>query len=427
MKDVYIASVGMIPFGRHRNDGVKQLTARVVKNLFDHSPLEKKDLQAAWLANAGWGVSSGQHSIRGQVALAPTGIESIPIMNVENACAGGSSAFYGAYLGVAAGAYDVALAIGVEKMTRDKNMPVSDLPRDFDGFLAGTDIEIMRMYMKTIREQAEKDRAQAEKEGEVKKRSGSKEGGKNAHSPFMDFYSAGARAHSKAHGSTQKQLAIIAAKNHSAGVLNPDSQYKFEMTPQDVIDDVEVSYPLTRSMCAPIGDGAAAAILVSADYLKKLGDVKAIKIRASVLGSAKIGMGGEARARALGLEAYEKAELGPSDIDLAEVHDATAFGELVQTENMGFCKDGEGGVYAESGATTIGGKMPVNTSGGLECRGHPIAATGLAQIAELSYQLRNQCGQRQVEGAKIGLAENGGGMLNGGEAAMIITILEGPN
>jgi acetyl-CoA acetyltransferase len=180
-------------------------------------------------------------------------------------------------------------------------------------------------------------------------------------------------------------------------------------------------------MCAPIGDGAAAAILVSGDYLKRLSDAQPVRIRATVLGSASMSMVSEERAAALSKEAYEKAGVGPEDIDLAEVHDATAFGELVQTENLGFCKRGEGGPFAESGATSLGGEKPINTSGGLLSRGHPIGASGLAMLAECVYQLRGQAGKRQVEGARLAMIENGGGFLGTGEAAMVMNILEGPS
>ena len=172
-----------------------------------------------------------------------------------------------------------------------------------------------------------------------------------------------------------------------------------------------------------MGDGAAAAMLVSGDALARLSNARPVRVRASILVSASQ-KGGQSRRAAE--RAYAMAGLGPEDVDTAEVHDATAFGELAQTEALGFCKEGEGGPYAASGATELGGARPVNPSGGLECRGHPIGATGLAQIAEIVTQLRGEAGERQVEGARIGLAENGGGFLGTGEAAVAIHVLEGP-
>jgi acetyl-CoA acetyltransferase len=240
----------------------------------------------------------------------------------------------------------------------------------------------------------------------------------------MDLYSIGARMHMQQYGTTQRQLASIAAKAHNNSVNNPYAQYTFPMTVDEVLSDREVSYPLTRAMCAPVGDGAAAVVLCSESFLKKHGPVRAIRIRASVLRSGTRTGENDICERA-SRAAYEMAGLGPGDIDVVEVHDATAFGELYQTEQMGFCPKGDGGPFAESGATSIGGSIPVNPSGGLIARGHPVGASGLAQVFELSAQLHGEAGPRQVHGARIAMAENGGGFMGRGEAAMAIHILEG--
>jgi acetyl-CoA acetyltransferase len=419
MPDVHVVAVGMIPFGKYPDHGIKDLTAMVVKNLLDHSPVGQDGIEAVWMGNAGWGMSAGQHCIRGQVALGPLGFGEIPIMNVENACAGGSSAFHGAWLGVAAGAYDVALAIGAEKTFVPKSASPEQKQKGFNSFLAGTDVEVTTKLIEQMQADAERKRKELEAAGKLEKGKG---GG--ARSPFMDIYSMGARAHSKRYGSTQEQLAMIAAKNHYHGSLNPDAQYRMTMTVEEVLNDRLVSHPLTRAMCAPMGDGAAAAILVSEQYLKTLKDAQPVRILASVLASGSSKPGNQAQAAAQ--KAYQMAGVGPEDIDTAEVHDATAFGELAMTESLGFCGEGEGGRYAESGATKLGGAKPINPSGGLECRGHPIGATGLAQIAEIVYQLRGDAGERQVEGARLGMTENGGGFIGTGEAAIAIHILEGP-
>jgi acetyl-CoA acetyltransferase len=269
-----------------------------------------------------------------------------------------------------------------------------------------------------------------EEQEKKKAEMGAKEAGKSggagkSRSAFMDIYSLGARNHMKQYGTTQKQLAIISAKNHFHSSLNPYAQYQKDMTVEEVLEAPEVSYPLTRPMCSPVGDGAAAVVLCSGDYLKKLGVERPVKVRACALASGQDrGPDEEDIGNRLSRKAYEMAGVGPEDIDLAEVHDATAFGELLQTECMGFCAEGEGGPFAESGATKLGGKLPVNTSGGLESRGHPIGATGTAQLCELVWQLRGECDKRQVEGARIALAENGGGNIGIEEAAMVITILE---
>ncbi len=197
------------------------------------------------------------------------------------------------------------------------------------------------------------------------------------------------------------------------------------MTVEEVLNDKPVAYPLTRSMCAPVGDGAAAAIVCSENFLKTLKNKRPVKVLASVLGSGRDrDLDDEDIGERMAKLAYEQASVGPEDIDIAELHDATAYGELHQCEAMGFCPLGEGGIYAESKATKLGGERPINTSGGLECRGHPIGASGLAQIYEIVQQLRGEAGKRQVEGARIGLAENGGGNIGVEEAAMCIHILQ---
>lgn len=414
-------AVGMTPFGRYPELGIKDLSARAVGAVLADSSAGKEDLEAAWFANAGWGMATGQHCIRGQVALSPLGIHEIPVMNVENACAGGSSAFHGAFVGIASGAYDVALALGAEKTFVPRSGDAEARARAFEGFLAGTDVEQTKPFLEQVRADADARRGELEARGKVK------EGGGGARSAFMDLYSLAARLHMERYGTTQHQLAVIAAKNHRHGSLNPDAQYRFSVTAGEVLDDRLVSWPLTRSMCAPTGDGAAAAILVAADRMPKFADTRPVRVRASILSSGRRGGGGGAGGLASPpRRAYERAGIGPDDVDVAEVHDATAFGELAQSELLGFCAEGDGGPYAESGATAIGGARPINPSGGLECRGHPIAATGLAQIVEIVRQLRGEAGERQAAGARIGLTENGGGFIGNGEAAVAVHIFEAP-
>lgn len=422
MDDVYIVGAGMIRFAKHPDKSVKQMAGEALEALLKDAPVKKEDLEAVFFANSGWGMHVdpdrgmpvGQHCIRGEVALLPSGIQGIPIMNVENACASGSNAVHGAFMSVKAGIYDLVLAIGVEKLY----FP-TDRKRMFDGFLSGTDVEVTAKMVEAMKAQAKKKAEEmAEKEG----KSPAKE---KQRSSFMDIYATGARFHMERYGSTQEQLAHIAAKNHFHGSLNPLAQYQMDMTVQEVLDDTPVAYPLTRAMCAPIGDGAAAVLLCSEKMKNKLGaDARPVKIIASAILSGRMsrpdkkGIG-----ERLSERAYEMAGLGPEDINVAEVHDATAFGELMQYEELGFAKKGEGGILAESGATKIGGKLPVNPSGGLECRGHPIGATGVGQLVELVAQLRGEAGKRQVENAEIALAENGGGFIGTEEAAMSIHIL----
>ena len=353
-----------------------------------------------------------QHSIRGQVALTPNGVDKIPITNVENACASGSTAFNGAWTAIKAGVFDCALALGAEKVYQE------DRAAMMKGFITYTDVERTR----TLMDQMQKMAAKRQAEMAASQKNGEKKEKKGGHSVFMDFYAAGARAHMKEYGTTQRQLAAIAAKNHNNSTMNPLAQYTFPMTVDQVMEDYEVAYPLTRAMCAPVGDGAAAAVLCSERFLKEHPNDKAILVRASILrsGSWQKDNVSERASKA----AYKMAGLSPKDINVAEVHDATAYGELEQIEQMGFCPLGKGGPFTESGETEIGGKIAVNTSGGLLSRGHPLGASGLAQIYELVTQLRGDAGKRQADNPKFALAENGGGTIGSGPAAMCVHILE---
>ena len=416
--------VGHIKFGKNFDQTVKSMTGESLKLALKDCELQKKDIQAAWFSNSGWGQSEFQHCIRGQVALSANGLDKIPIINVENACASGSTAFHSAWTAIKAGLYDCVLAIGTEKMyyeTYPVGSPtgIKGVSGPMMGFISGTDVErtlkTIDLLRKQIQQGNEAAAKESGKEGKTKKKS---------HSVFMDFYAMGARQHMKTHGTTQKQIAMIAAKNHNNSTMNPLAQYTFPQTIDQVLEDYVVAYPLTRAMCAPIGDGSAAAILCSDSYLEKNSGLKerSVLAKGSVLrsGSWKKDNICERAANA----AYEMTGLKRDDIDVAEVHDATAYAELNVIEQLGFCPVGQGGPFVESGATQLDGKIPVNPSGGLLARGHPIGASGLAQMYELVTQLRGEAGKRQVKDAKIALAHNGGGTIGTGEAALCIHILE---
>jgi acetyl-CoA acetyltransferase len=407
---VYIIGVSMNKFGKYLDQSIKCLTGEVLRKVLKDGGLESKNLEAAWFSNTGWGMTDFQHCIRGQVALSANGVDKIPITNVENACASASTALHGAWTAVKAGLYDCVLAIGAEKVYNE------DRTLMMKGFLSGTDVEVTTKYIETMRKKHQEKAAATTDSAQKNK---DKKGG---HSVFMDFYALGAREHMKRFGSTQRQLAVIAAKAHHNSTLNPLAQYTFPQTVEQVLADYEVAYPLTRGMCSPVGDGATAAVICSEKFLKQHPSARAVRIRASVLKSGSWTANDISERAAT--SAYEISGLGPGDIDVAEVHDATAFGELYQTEKLGFCKEGEGGIFAESGATALDGKLPINPSGGLISRGHPIGASGLAQIYELVTQLRGEAGNRQVDCPRIAMAENGGGTIGMGEAAMCIHILE---
>jgi acetyl-CoA acetyltransferase len=237
----------------------------------------------------------------------------------------------------------------------------------------------------------------------------------------MDIYAAGARVHLERYGTTKEQFAKVAVKNHYNGSLNPHAQYRDVYTLEEILASPPVAEPLTRLMCAPIGDGASAAVLVAADKVARY-TTKPVWVRGSAIAS-----GTDSRQPGIGervaQRAYEMAGIGPEDIDVAEVHDASAPAEILIYEELGFCAVGEGGRLIDEGVTKLGGSKPVNTSGGLLAKGHPVGATGVAQLYEIFLQLRGEAGERQVEGAKVGLTENGGGMVRNEAAAASVHIL----
>jgi acetyl-CoA acetyltransferase len=246
------------------------------------------------------------------------------------------------------------------------------------------------------------------------------------HSVFMDIYASLARQHMRLHGTTARQIAAAASKSHHHATMNPLAQYRHDMSVDEIMNDKIVAWPLTRAMCAPISDGAAALVVCSQDALARFGRGRAIEVMASALVSGS-NRAHDDLGRHLGKvaadKAYRQAGIGPDDIDVAEVHDASAYAEILQTENLGLCAAGEGGPMAERGDTRLGGRIPVNTSGGLVSKGHPIGATGAIQIHELVLQLRGEAGARQVADARFAAAENGGGFFGVEEAATVVTIL----
>ncbi len=407
--NVYIVGVGMTRFGKFLDSSIKQLAAEAVTASLNDAGLEQNDIEAAYAANSFWGMFNEQHSIRGQVMLTPMGFGEIPIINTENACAGAATALHLGWTAIKAGLYDVVLTVGAEKISNEDKM------LSFRSYATCLDVEEFPNKLEQIMDMINSLPLAVPPESQPGE----------GRSIFMDIYAFGTRYHMARYGTTQEQLAVIASKNHTHGYLNPYSQIRKEMSVEEILADKPVAYPFTRAMCSPVGDGAAAAILCSEDYLKRLKNARPVKILTSTLGTGRErAMDEEHIGTKVAQKAYQKANLGPEDIDVAEVHDATSFGELLQTEVLGFCPEGEGGLLAESGATRLGGRLPVNPSGGLECRGHPIGASGLAQIFEIVTQLRGEAGERQVDEARIGLTENGGGFLGVEEAVASVHILQ---
>ncbi|MCH8200299.1 MAG: thiolase family protein [Chloroflexi bacterium] len=409
MRDVAIIGAGMTDFGKFLDRSMKDLAREAVQGALDSAGIDKSKLETAVVGNATAGLITGQEMIRGQVALRDMGIGGIPIINTENACASSSTAFHVAWTYVASGMYDVALAVGMEKLYHE------DKTRSFKAIGSAVDIEWMQQMQEA---------AAAAKEAKAKDQDnpGVAEGAGEKRSMFMDFYAAFARSHMERYGTTKEQFARIAVKNHYHGSLNPHAQYREVYTLEDILTAPPVAEPLTRLMCSPIGDGAAAAVLVSPEIARQM-TTKPVWVKASVLNSGFDRKPGEDDVTTVtAKQAYEQAGVGPEDLNVLEVHDASAPAELVLYEELGLCAEGEGGALIDSKATYFDGPKAVNPSGGLISKGHPIGATGMAQIYEIFSQLRGEAGDRQVKNAKLGLTENGGGMVKGDPAAVSVHI-----
>lgn len=410
MPEIFVAGVGMTPFGRLSEHDVKSLTRWAVSDAIRDAGVELRDIEVAYFANAAQGHMEGQHMIRGQVALRAMGISGIPVINVENACASASTALNLAVNALKAGQADIALAVGAEKMvSADKTLM-------FGIFESAWDVATV-----------ERNKAALIRLGRlVEVPPGSMSD--KPYSVFMDVYAAFARDHMHRYGTTRRQMAVVSSKNHEHSVHNPLAQFQKRFTVEEVLAAPPIAYPLTLPMCAPVSDGAAAAIVITGEGLRRLGASRsrAIRVLASVLRTGTDRTENEPEDHCTvhaARRAYELAGISPADISVAEVHDATAMGEIIQIENLQLANRGEGGVISERGDTQVGGRIPVNPSGGLESKGHPIGATGLAQIYELVAQLRGEAGRRQVSGARIGVAENGGGVIGVEEAVATVTVL----
>ncbi|HEV7941554.1 MAG TPA: thiolase family protein [Solirubrobacteraceae bacterium] len=395
MREVVIAGVGMTPFGKFQERSLRSLAGEAVTAALADAHAPAKDVGMAFLGNAAAGLITGQEMIRAQVTLQDTGVLGIPLVNVENACASSSSALHLAWLTVAAGQVDVALAVGSEKLVHPDKL------RSFEAISAAVDLEGREQLARRVAPPHD-------------------DSGR-PRSFFMDIYAYLARDYMDRSDASAEDFARVAVKNHRHGALNPKAQYRNLVSLEEVLGSREIAAPLTLLMCSPLGDGAAAVVLCSEDYARSR-DADAVKVLASVLVSGQLEPSEPAVARAAA-RAYELAGVGPQDLDVVEVHDAAAPAELIVYEELGLAAPGEGPALIRSGATELGGRVPVNTSGGLLSKGHPIGATGCAQVVELVEQLRGHAGERQVEGARVALAENAGGFLDTEPAAVAIHVL----
>lgn len=410
MSNIYVVGVGMTQFGRLLDKSIYDLVDEAVGLAIKDAGCTTGDIGTAFYAGATNGALQGQTCIPGPIAMRRIGITGIPVYSVENACASGSSAFNLAVQALKAGSCNVALAVGAEKMN------VADKSKMFAIFDGGWDVSTVEQNKEILFALGE---GITPPPGSISER---------PYSVFMDVYAAFCRNHMKRYGTTQRQIAAVAAKNHQHSVYNPLSQYCDPFTIEQVLASPPITYPLTMMMCSPISDGAAAVVLCNEDGLKSLKHAanRAVKVLASVVQvgvERTIDEPEKIISHLAAKKAYELAGVSPSDVDVAEVHDATAMGEILNAESLMLVPFGEGGPAAERGDFTVGGRIPINPSGGLESKGHPIGATGLGQIHELVTQLRGEAGHRQVDQARIAIHENGGGLYGIEEAVVAVNIL----
>jgi len=374
MREVAIIGVGSTVMGKFPERLPYELGAEAVRAAIQDAGISPRDLQFAYCANLYGGM------VIGQAVMGEIGVTSIELTNIENACTGGATAIRKAWWDIASGLYDIGIAVGVESITTSPmaGKLITPAKGDITGELG------MNMVARFALSQRR----------------------------YMDTFQV-----------SLEQIARVSVKNHRNGCMNPYSQYRKELTIEEIVNSRPICEPITLLQCCPATDGAAAAILVSGELAKRY-TRQPVFIAASVLKSGDYAFRWEDMTfsdmtyKCAG-SAYEMAGLGPEDVDVCELHDAFAMNELQHYVELGFCKRGEEVRLLEDGVTELGGKLPVNTSGGLLSKGHPVSASGVAQIAELVWQLRGQAGERQVAGAKVALAHVIGGEVTGLESGAV--------
>jgi len=362
MSDVYVIGIDMIKFGRFPDKSVPGLGAEAALLALADAGLTIQDMQAVYCGNL-----MQADAMVGQRILHEIGQTGVPVVNCANACATGATAFREGWMSIKAGVYDLVLAVGVEQMGK--------------GLLGGAG-----------------GRKGIPKEGLL------------GSGTMPAVFAEAGMEHTRKHGTTFAQFAKVSVKNHHHSTLNPKAMYQIE-TPLEMVMNAEmISYPNTKLMCSVNVDGSAAAVIASEKKVRELGLMdRAVKVRASVLTSDPwqerdlVMPDVNSCTRRAAQEAYERAGVGPEDIDLVELHDCFATAEILHYENLGLCKDGDAGKLIDEGATALGGKIPVNVSGGLLSKGHPLGATGIANIYEVTTHLRGEAGKRQVDGARLGM------------------------
>ena len=379
MKRAYVLGVGMTTFGRRPEASAEKMGVEAIREALTDSGLDIEQIEAMWCGHCWQGSGAGQR------ILAAYGFSGIPVTNVENICASGSTALREAYYAVATGRYDICMALGVEKMSGKFKGAITPDDEDLEGELGMT---------------------------------------------FPAVYALRAQRYMYAYGLTSEDLAKISVINRANALDNDKTMFGEAISIGDVLNSPMISSPLHRYDCNPVSDGAAAAIVVSENTMKQLGG-RPVEIVASALTSGKfepgfIDMTFEEMTHRAAMEAYRQAGIGPEEVDFAEVHDCFTIAEVLRVEGLGLCEPGGMVRMIRDGDIEIGGRKPINASGGLLGKGHPLGATGVAQIYELARQLRHEAGKRQIAGARIGLAHCRGGLVTGTEgAACAVTILKG--
>ena len=380
MRDVFIGGVGMTLFGKHPDRSLRDLGREACLNTIRESGINPKEIEAGYCGNALAPVLQGETGV-GQNVLWEIGINRVPIVNIENACASGSTALREGWMAVAGGFYNMVMVVGVEKVVMPK----------------GTMLNVGAAELET-------------RLGDV----------------FPGYFALVAQKHMERYGTTREQLAQVSVKNHLSGILNPYAQFRKEFSLDEVLNSPMIADPLTLYSCCPNSDGAAAVILCSKEKARNL-DISPVKITASVLTTGTYENRQDITCweveKQAAKEAYNMASLGPEDLDVVEVHDAFTICEIVHYEDLGLCPPGEGGRLLDEGATELGGRIPVNPSGGLLSKGHPVGASGVGQVVEIAWHLRGQAGKRQVENARVGLAQIMGGSKEADTRACTVHIL----
>jgi acetyl-CoA acetyltransferase len=367
VRDVVILGVDMKRVGKYQ-ESIIDLGAECSLNALKDAGVEWKDINAAYCSHVMMGVTVGQSIL---MPLGPTGI---PIFNVDNGCAGGTTAMILARQAIGAGFFDMVLIVGVQKMGKGVLGPeILDSP----------EADKLQRSMGLL--------------------------------SLPSKYAMIARRHMEMYGTTAEQLAQVSVKNHKHGTLNPYSQHQREFTLEEVLGSRMIADPLTLYQCSPSGDGVAALVLCAEDVARKYSGKPPVKMAGASLCSQVYVPDDPTGIHAFTVkaagEAYEMAGCGPEDLDVIELHDCFSIAEICHYENLGLCPKGEGGRLLDEGATQIGGRVPVNTSGGLLSRGDPTGATGVAQVVEIVWQLRGEAGKRQVPDAKVGLTHNLTGLV----------------